>query len=798
MKTVLRTALLLSLALGTLAGQEVFPEKDLSAPVGGGAIIRAVLNPRLATGVLYSADRNVRIVSTESLREVGQLPLGQFRVTSLDLTASGQTAVSGLADGSLTTWSLLSKAAGMTVRVHSAGIIAIAVQDENLVYSVAADRTVKVTDIIGGSTLGSLSVSPLEPTGILAAPGGRQFVVLTSSGTVLLYNLSGLALALQIKDNTARITSAAFSEDGTRLAVGTFDGQLYIWSMPAGSLSAKLTPHHSSVSTVAFDPKNAWIVSAAADSTVSIVDGTSLAPVHARKAEGGPWTQVSFVAEHTLVASTSSGTMERWIIRRTPPDQEPPHVAILRPVPLPGNLPHRVYATEFPVRGIAWDNKKLVSVTIGSTSLTLAPLAPTDTVSIPAGAVSGAFTATIRLDSVGVNEATITAVDAAGLTSSAVVRVERLSPADAVEVLAPQTNAEVEGVSTVLQFRPWFEVATYSISVNLIEVVRGQRPKNKLPGDVISDEIPLVVGYNQVQLTVTGVKGERMNRTIGVSRKYTQTVVQAPVAAPKKRTATSGPQRWAVVIGVSEYLNPGIPGLKYADKDAEAFANFLRTSEGGGYDNDHMRVLLNKDATLPNVREALINFLNNAIDMDLVVIYFAGHGAPEPARPQNLYLLTHDSDPTRLGTSAFPMWQIQDVLGRYINAKRIIVFSDACHSGGISVNFATRGVGVTEQNLVNQYLADLSRSKEGTVVFTASAAGEVSQEFPELGHGVFTHYLLEGLRGKADYNNDYTITINEAMQYTEEQVKRKTRGAQNPTRSQTAYDKEMTVALIPH
>ncbi|MEK6650932.1 MAG: caspase family protein, partial [Bacteroidota bacterium] len=465
---------------------------------------------------------------------------------------------------------------------------------------------------------------------------------------------------------------------------------------------------------------------------------------------------------------------------------------------LPGNLPHRVYATEFAVRGIAWDNKKLASVTIGSTSLALAPLAPTDTFAIPVGAVAGVFTTTIRLDSVGVNEATITAVDATGLTSSTVVRIDRIAPADAVEVLAPLTNAEVEGVSTVLQFRPWFEVATYSISVNLIEVIRGQRPKNKRPGDVISDEIPLVVGYNQVQLTLTGVKGERMNRTIGVSRKYTQTVVQAPVAALKKRTATSGPQQWAVVIGVSEYRHLGIPSLKYADKDAEAFANFLRTSEGGGYDNEHMRVLLNKDATLPNVREALIDFLSNAIDMDLVVIYFAGHGAPEPARPQNLYLLTHDSDPTKLGTSAFPMWQIQDVLGRYINAKRIIVFSDACHSGGISVNFATRGVGATEQNLVNQYLADLSRSKEGTVVFTASAAGEVSQEFPEFGHGVFTQYLLEGLRGKADYNNDYTITINEAMQYTEEQVKRKTRGAQNPTRSQTAYDKEMTVALIPH
>jgi uncharacterized caspase-like protein len=76
-----------------------------------------------------------------------------------------------------------------------------------------------------------------------------------------------------------------------------------------------------------------------------------------------------------------------------------------------------------------------------------------------------------------------------------------------------------------------------------------------------------------------------------------------------------------------------------------------------------MRVLLNKDATLANVRGALINFLNQAIDMDLVLIYFAGHGAPEPARPQNIYLLTSDSDPTALGTSAFPMWDIPDGAG---------------------------------------------------------------------------------------------------------------------------------------
>jgi uncharacterized caspase-like protein len=294
--------------------------------------------------------------------------------------------------------------------------------------------------------------------------------------------------------------------------------------------------------------------------------------------------------------------------------------------------------------------------------------------------------------------------------------------------------------------------------------------------------------------------GEKFSKTIGINRKASilGTSSFASTGAKKTRIAGSGPQSWAVVVGVSEYKNTGIPSLKYADKDAEALANFLRRPEGGGYDSDHLHVLLNKDATLANVRDNLINFLNQAIDMDLVVIYFAGHGAPEPARPQNMYLLTYDSDPNSLGTSAFPMWDIQTVLARYISAKRVVVFTDACHSGGISVNFATRGLGSSEPNLVNQYLADLSKTKEGIVVFTASAAGEVSQEFPDMGHGAFTYYMLEGLEGKADYNNDYTVTINELMQYVEEQVKRKTHGAQNPTRSQTEYDKEMTISIVPH
>jgi hypothetical protein len=450
---------------------------------------------------------------------------------------------------------------------------------------------------------------------------------------------------------------------------------------------------------------------------------------------------------------------------------------------------------------VVFDDSEVKEATFNGKPLILSALTAKDTAKIPTGMKSvKRFSAILRLDSIGLIPFEIKVTDNAKHTVSQNGFIQRLSNNQAVEVEYPLINSEIESMSVPVKFRTWFDVASYSISVNMVDIVNNQIPEFKVAGDLISDEVPLVAGYNQIQISIASKSGERFSKTIGINRKTSVLGATSFISSgsKKERVSGSGPQQWAVVVGVSEYMNSGIPSLKYADKDAEAIANFLQRPEGGGYDSNHMCVLLNKNATLANIKDALINFLNQAIDMDLVIIYFAGHGAPEPARPKNMYLLTYDSDPASLGTSAFPMWDIQTVLARYISAKRVIVFTDACHSGGISVNFATRGLGNSEPNLVNQYLADLSKTKEGIVVFTASAAGEVSQEYPEFSHGVFTYYLLKGLEGKADYNNDYTVTINELMQYVEEQVKRKTHGAQNPTRSQTEYDKEMTISLIPH
>jgi uncharacterized caspase-like protein len=69
------------------------------------------------------------------------------------------------------------------------------------------------------------------------------------------------------------------------------------------------------------------------------------------------------------------------------------------------------------------------------------------------------------------------------------------------------------------------------------------------------------------------------------------------------------------------------------------------------------------------------------------------------------------------------------------------------------------------------------------VIVTASRSSEVSIELPELGHGIFTHYLVQGLKGTADLDRDGIVSLQELYQYLEQEVSRKSRavgGNQHP------------------
>jgi hypothetical protein len=327
-------------------------------------------------------------------------------------------------------------------------------------------------------------------------------------------------------------------------------------------------------------------------------------------------------------------------------------------------------------------------------------------------------------------------------------------------------------------------VGNVTVTLNGAEVHRQAEAKPQA-SVVVTAPVTLREGTNTIVLTARETDGtvRQEVRTVTLERRAMAAAgTPTPVPVPITREA------YAVVIGVGRYENVSIPTLKYTVADADAMYSVL--TGAGGFKKDNVLLLTDRTErkpTLRNIKYALGTFLARAAQKDdTVIVYFAGHGAPE-VDPRGLerdglakYLIPSDADPDDLYSTALPMDELQTIFGR-IEAERVVMFLDACYTGGAGGRtFASRK---TRAGAVDDLFLDrLTRSK-GRAIVTASRTSEVSVELPELGHGIFTYYLAEGLKGAGDLNRDGIVSLQELYEYVEQQVVRKSRavgGNQHP------------------
>ncbi len=288
----------------------------------------------------------------------------------------------------------------------------------------------------------------------------------------------------------------------------------------------------------------------------------------------------------------------------------------------------------------------------------------------------------------------------------------------------------------------------------------GKQPAANLD---FSERVPLREGKNEIVVTAIDQENVSTSRSIAITRVVDKGKV------------------WAVVIGISQYKL--VRSLKYADRDALGFYDYLVTQVG--VPKAQVTLLTNADATLLNLKRVLGTELRRkAGEKDTVIIYYAGHGAPESdatsADDDGLekYMVPYEGDPNDLYATALPMREVETILQR-LASDRVIFITDACYSGataGRTFATASRRAVVSDA-----FLARLAKAK-GRVVLTASRASEVSEERDNLGHGVFTYYLLEGLKGKADLDGDGVITVDEIYNYVAQKVPEMTGQNQHPVK----------------
>ena len=340
---------------------------------------------------------------------------------------------------------------------------------------------------------------------------------------------------------------------------------------------------------------------------------------------------------------------------------------------------------------------------------------------------------------------------------------------------------EVHRSSLEIRGRVQSEVPLKSISVN------GRDITSLIP---IEDDIlftafvPLAeAGRHQIDISAKNLANATWQQSFVVNR----------VARVEKAPLVPGARR-ALIVGVSRYADSSI-NLQFATRDAESIRAFLTSpARGPGrFKERDILMLTDERATVANINRGLREFLQKARDEDFVLVFFAAHGMPDPRQLNDLYILAHDTRPDSVAGTGIPMHHIREAISQ-IRARDVLILADTCHSAGMS---APRGMRNLRVNPIHSsFLEKMRHSSGGMAILTASEASQASLEGAEWnGHGVFTYFLLRGLEGAADHDNDQIIALGELMEYVRRGVMDATGREQIPAIGPTSFDRQYP--LVP-
>jgi hypothetical protein len=239
--------------------------------------------------------------------------------------------------------------------------------------------------------------------------------------------------------------------------------------------------------------------------------------------------------------------------------------------------------------------------------------------------------------------------------------------------------------------------------------------------------------------------------------------------------------KYALIIGNTEYIDPGLAQLTAPGKDAEDFALVLKDKEIGAFDD--VKVIVNEPSA--SVIEAIDEFFDQKKPDDMLVLYFSGHGIRDEIG--SLYLAFKNTIRSRLRSTALKSDYIREAMDQS-RSKRQVLILDCCNSGAFPQG--------TKAELGGSMGMTKAFQGYGRFVLTASDATQFAWEgdkvIGETNNSLFTHFLVKGLEGDADNDGDGRITVDELYDYAYDQISRVT-PKQTPTKSASKVEGEIVL-----
>jgi hypothetical protein len=220
---------------------------------------------------------------------------------------------------------------------------------------------------------------------------------------------------------------------------------------------------------------------------------------------------------------------------------------------------------------------------------------------------------------------------------------------------------------------------------------------------------------------------------------------------------------YAIVIGIEQYRQK-LPKADFAVSDAKLVSEYL--TKVMGFPEENIVTLTNEHASKSDFEKYFEKWLSNNAEKDSTIfIYYSGHGAPN-TKTGDAYLVPYDGDPSFIEQTGYPLRKLYESLNK-LPAKEIIVALDSCFSGAGGRSVLAKGA----RPLVMNLQSNMVLSKNMTVM-SASAGDQISSTYDEKGHGLFTYFMLKGIKNEDVVKPDGFIKMDDLFGYIKPQVER--------------------------
>jgi WD40 repeat protein len=676
--------------------------------------------------VTASGDHTAKIWDAASGKMLQDLSGHSQWVLSAQFSPDGKYIVTAFGDSTAKIWDaasgkILQDLSGHTDYVGAAKFS----PDGKYIVTASLDNTAKIWDAASGKVLQDLSGHTQRVYSAQFSPDGKYIVTSSRDNTAKIWDAASGKILQDLSGHTLSVNSAKFSPDGKYILTASGDHTAKIWDAASGKILQDLSGHAQWVNSAQFSPDGKYIVTSSRDNTAKIWDAASGKILQVLSGHtdyvGSP--QFSPDGKYIVTASLDN-TAKIW-------DAASGKLLYTR-LQLEGG-DWLVYDEYFHYGGSEGARDNLYFV-CGLEIIDLAQMK--DALYVPGLAEK-------IMNGEDINYPKLSDLDICGTLPL----VEKISEDDnnyhykIIPRVYGFEEVEVD-VNDKLTYTFSKSELTKKESVFILEMETSEITKHFLAGE--DNEVKVIA--------IAKFRGNELKSRGAVT--VTSNYIPERVADPKL---------YAVMIGINDYKDDNLD-LNFPSKDATDLSNTIELSakELLGNDNVFMYQVNSNSSngdvfTTPEkegIRRALEDIGKKAEPQDVILIFFAGHGAMIGDEEKTFTFLTAEAsnyNPIGITTKELQNWLSYEGPHK-IKANKTILIIDACHSGQVTQELLALARNDEETERIRQ-VEDL-KDKSGMFILAASAANQSAYELPQYEQGLLTYSLLHTIKNNPDILDD--------------------------------------------